>query len=174
MKDPEIENDKPGESGEFIPPEMPPYPVDYDSVLQTLAPYYRQERPLDFFFEMYVVYVLGELPPETVIALKDFSEKHPTFFADCGGDWLAYVVKHCKLSDTIEIAIWDLWIRNAATAKRVGWDFHPWHYAQDFAENYFIDDSRIDVWPGNALEGARKRIEEYKNRPSFHPRCAAS
>ncbi len=146
----------------FIPPQMPPFPVDYDGVMKALAPYYQRKCPLDFFFEMYVVSVIERLPQETISALADFSTKHPIAFSAHGGDWRQYVVTESHLSDTIEVAIWDLWIRNSANAKRDGWEYHPWHYAQNFAENYFADGSRVDVWEGSALEDAKKRIQEYK------------
>lgn len=146
----------------YIPPEMPPFPVDYDGVMRALVPYYQQKRPLEFFFEMYVVDVLNKLPKETLAALAEFSSKHPTFFAAHGGDWRQYVVKESHLSGTIEVAIWDLWIRNSATAQRDGWVPHPWFYAQLFSENYLAEDSRVDVWEGNALQEAKQRIEKYR------------
>ena len=145
-----------------MPPEMPPFPVGYDGLMQALAPYYQQARPLDFFFEMYVVDVLGKLPQRTHSALAVFSSKHPSFFAAHNGDWRQFVIKETQLSETIEVAIWDLWIRNSANAKRDGWEYHPWHYAQDFADNYFADGSRVDVWEGNALQEAKQRIEDYR------------
>nr|WP_319492956.1 hypothetical protein [uncultured Desulfobacter sp.] len=146
----------------FVPPEIPSYPFDYNGIIKAIAPYYSEERPLDFFFEMYVIDVLGELPEVTISALDEFSTKHPTFFAAHNGDWRQFVVKESRLSNTIDVAIWDLWIRNLASAKKNGWDYHPWHYAQNFADNYFADKSRVDVWEGNALQEAKLRIEKYR------------
>jgi len=148
----------------YQPPEMPPFPVDYEGVMRTIAPYYQQGRPLDFLFEMYVMDVLEELPEETKSALEDFSSKHPSLFEKHNGDWRKHVVKESHLSETIEVAIWDLWIRNSATAKRDGWYAHPWHYAQLFMENYFADGSQVDVWEGNSLAAAKQRIDEYKSK----------
>lgn len=144
---------------------MPSFPTDYDSLMETLAPYYHDERPLDYFFELYVCDVLNELPKKTLEALSNYSDEHPSFFSDCDGDWKKYVVNRCNLSDTIETAIWDLWIKNAAIAKRDGWNYHPWHFAQNFIENYLTEGSKVDVWEGATLEMAKKRISEYrKNR----------
>lgn len=147
----------------YIPPKMPPFPTNYDEVMKTLAPYYHDQRPLDYFFEMYVIDVLDKLPEATSRALDEFSTKHPTFFEKHNGDWRKYVVAESHLSDTIEVAIWDLWIRNSANARQAGWQYHPWHYAQNFADNYFADDTKVDVWEGNALEQAKQRIEAHRN-----------
>ena len=147
----------------YEPPVMPPFPKDYEEVVAVLAPYYHEERPLDFFFGMFVIDELEELPDESKSALSTFSDKHPDFFADTNGDWKKFVIEQCHLSDTIETAIWDLWIRNSVNAKENGWTYHPWHYAQNFADNYFADDSKIDVWEGDTLDAAKKRIEEHKN-----------
>ena len=114
-----------------------------------------------FFFEMYLVDVIDELSEDTLQALENFSAKHPTFFEVHGGDWRKHVVEEFRLSDTIEIAIWDLWITNSANAEPDGWKYHPWHYAQNFADNYFSEESGVDVWEGNALEEAKKRIDAY-------------
>ena len=64
---------KEGERTAYTPPDMPPYPADYDGVVRAFAPYYHEKRPLDFFFEMYVVDVLDELPQDTLSALAEFS-----------------------------------------------------------------------------------------------------
>ena len=143
---------------------MPPFPIDYDGVMATLAPYYKEQRPLDYFFELFIVDALDELPEATSRALNDFSAKHPTFFEKHNGDWRKHVVAESHLSDTIEIAIWDLWIRNSANAERDGWVYHPWHYAQNFADNYLANESRVDVWEGNALEEAKQRVEAHRNK----------
>ena len=147
---------------QYTPPEMPPFPTDYDGVIAALAPYYHEERPLDFFFEMYVVDVINQLPANTLTALADFSQKHPTFFEKHDGDWRRYVVEESRLSDTIEVAIWDLWIRNSQNATDSGWEYHPWHYAVNFSTNFFAEGSRVDVWEDNSLEEARKRIESHR------------
>ena len=146
----------------YSPPEMPPFPTNYDGLMKTLAPYYQEQRPLDFFFEMYIVDVIEELPDDTKTALTEFCFRHPKLFEKHAGDWRKYVKQEFHLSDTIDVAIWDLWIRNARNAQSDGWQYHPWHYVQNFAENYFADDSRVDVWEASALEDARRRIADHR------------
>jgi hypothetical protein len=147
---------------QYIPPKMPEYPKSYDDVMSTLAPYYQAEQPLDYFFELYIISVLEKLPNETEIALQEFNRKHPSFFASTNGDWRAYVKQQLHLSNTIEVAIWDLWISNFANAKNNGWEYHPWHFAQNFLDNYFAEGSKVDVWDGNSLELAKQRIVDFR------------
>lgn len=127
-----------------------------------LAPYYHAEQPLDFFFEMYLIDVLELLPEETVQALDRFSNTYADMFATHDGDWKKYVIAEMHLSDTIEVAIWDLWIKNSETLRQRGEEYHPWDYAQDFLENYLAEDSEVDVWEGDALQQARARIAAYR------------
>ena len=151
------------EQEKYVPPAMADYPASYEEVMLTLAPYYHAKRPLDYFFELYVLSVLGYLPEKSSVALIEFSEKHPSLFLSTSGDWRAYVVKELHLSEAIEIAIWDLWIRNSRNAKDNGWNYHPWHFAKNFLENYSAEGSRVDVWEAGALEAAKQRIEIYRN-----------
>jgi hypothetical protein len=147
---------------QYIPPIMPEYPTSYDDIITTLAPYYEAKRPLDYFFELYIISTLNKLPKETEVALKAYNDKHPSFFQSTNGDWKAYIKKQLHLSDTIEIAIWDLWVRNSVNAKNSGWNYQPWHYAENFIDNYFAEDSKVDIWDGNSLELAKQRILEFR------------
>ena len=147
---------------QYIPPIMPEYPESYSDVMKTLAPYYQEERPLDYFFELYVISTLNKLPKKSEVALKEFNDKHPSFFESTNGDWKSYVKKQLHLSNTIEVAIWDLWVRNSINAENNGWEYHPWHYAQNFLDNYTAEGSKVDIWEGNSLELAKQRILEYR------------
>lgn len=152
------------EKNTYTPPEMPAYPESYEDVMQTLAPYYRAQRPLDYFFELYVIDTLKKLPTKSLSALTEFSEKHPSFFESTQGDWRAFVVSAMDLSETIDIAIWDLWIRNSSGAINDGWDYHPWHFAQNFVDNYSHDNSQVDIWTEDSLREAKKRIRMFRER----------
>jgi len=147
----------------YKPPKMPPFPTDHEGVMKAMAPYYHQERPLDFFFELYIVDVLELLPDESLSALDEFSKVFPDFFKDYDGDWKKYVEGQLNLSKTIGIAIWDLWIRNSRIAQEQGSVYHPWHFAINFNDEYCANGSKVDVWQGNAIDLAKKRIKEYKS-----------
>lgn len=147
---------------QYTPPTMPEYPKSYEDVMRTLAPYYQAKQPLDYFFELYIINVLEKMPNETEVALQEFNQKHPSFFESTNGDWRTFIKKQLKLSNTIEVAIWDLWIRNSVNARKNGWDYHPWHFAQNFLDNYFVDGSKVDIWEGNSLDLAKQRIAKFR------------
>lgn len=140
-------------------PSVPVFPGSYDGLYAAIAPYHRDRRPFDIFFEFFIVDVLGLLPKSTQDALNEFVAKHPSVFASTNGDWRRGVRKMLNLSETIDIAILDLWYVNEKKALDQGWTYHPWHYAQNFHENYVAEGSRIDVWEGDALAQAKIRIQ---------------
>jgi len=129
-----------------------------------MAPYHEAQRPLDLFFEFFIVDVLGLLPKPTQDAIDELTAKHPIFFRQTNGEWRSGVRQALNLSETIDIAIQDLWYRHSQKALEDGWVYHPWHYAQNFIENYVAEGSRVDVWEGDALEQAKTRIHAARQR----------
>jgi hypothetical protein len=147
----------------YKPPEMPSYPTSSDDVVSLLVPYYREKRPMDLFFEFLILDVLGELPAKAGHAIDKFAADHAPMFAKTNGDWRAGVRNVLNLSSTIDVAILDLWYRNRAKASQDGWSYHPWHYSRNFLDNYFADGSQVDQWHGDALEQAKRRIQEHRS-----------
>ncbi len=144
-------------SNSFVPPTMPPFPRAKSEVVSTLAPFYQSGNAIDLFFEFFIVDVLGELPKETLQAMNDFSSEL-VLQSEIKGDWRQWVRAKCNLSSTIETAILDLWFRNGDNARNAGWSLHPWYFAKLFSQNYFAEDSPVDVWIGDALEAAKARV----------------
>ena len=110
-----------------------------------------KENPSDFFFDHFVMDVIGALP-------AGMSENLDSFLETTDGGWRRRTKEIVNLSDTIEIAILDLWYRNSAILRARGERYDPYHFAVNFVDNYFADDSQIDQWPGNALAAAKERI----------------
>jgi hypothetical protein len=69
----------------YKPPKMPAFPTSLEELYRTIAPYYRDQRPLDLFFEFFIVDVLGLLPSATQNAIDELTSKHPTLF--CVNQW---------------------------------------------------------------------------------------
>jgi hypothetical protein len=104
-----------------------------------------------FFVEQLVVDTVQGLP-----------EEHQQFIAqtiqtDLNG-WRRKVKEISTLSDTFEVAVLDLWYRNSKIAADRGDSLDAHDFAQLFVDNYFVDDSQIDVWGSGALEAARARV----------------
>jgi hypothetical protein len=110
-----------------------------------------KSNPSDLFFDHLVLDVIGHLPTEMLGRLDAALETS-------AGGWRHKTKEIVNLSDTIEIAILDLWYRNSAILATRGETYEPYQFAVDFVDNYFADDSQIDQWHGNALAAAKERI----------------
>jgi hypothetical protein len=127
--------------------------------MRAVVPYARENRHIEIFFELYVVDVLGALPSTTSQAISDFGVRFPAAFGAVP-DWRVGLKQVLNLSETIGIAILDLWYINRKKAVADGWIYHPWLYGMHFVSKYFEDGSKVDVWEGDALELAKGRIAD--------------
>jgi len=75
-------------------------------------------------------------------------------------DW-RYVIKSAlNLSDTIEIAIMDLWLKNSERAYTEEISLNSSTFANMFIENFYAENSRIDIWNNESdLIRAKDRIK---------------
>jgi hypothetical protein len=110
-----------------------------------------KDNPVYYFVERLVIDTIEGLPPE----LQD--EIAQTIRTDMKG-WRGKVKELATLSDTFEVAVLDLWYRNSKIAADRGEMLLASDFAELFVDNYFLDDSQIDVWAPGALEAAGARI----------------
>ncbi len=141
-----------------------PFPTSLDDVYSALDPYLRDEKPMDFFFEFLIMEVIGALPRETVKALDEFAGENAEAFET--GDWRSEVRVGFGLSDTIDVAILDLWYQNDGVARQLVDRYYPWRFARDFSAEYFSNDGEIDEWPEGELEAAKARIAAHTGTPT--------
>lgn len=141
-----------------------PFPTSLDAVHSALAPYLRDEKPMDFFFEFLIMEVIGALPRETAKALDEFTRENVEAFET--GDWRSEVRVGFGLSDTIDIAILDLWYQNDGVRRQQVDRYYPWRFARDFSAEYFSNDGEIDEWPEGELEAAKARIAAHAGAPT--------
>jgi len=139
-------------------PLEPSLPLSLDALYATMAPYHREKRWMDLFFEFLVLDVIGQLPAATQKSIDALIAKHPVFFAATHGDWRTGTRQALQLSETIDIAVLDLWFVKSAEADAEGWLYHPWNFARDFHQQFVADGSRVDVWEGDSFELAKARI----------------
>lgn len=143
----------------YQPPEVPAYPETLMDLKRAIVPYAREERHIALFFELYIVDVLGVIPRATFQAVSEFAAQFPSAFGN-STDWRSGLKQVLNLSQTIDIAILDLWYINRKKAVADGWTYHPWLYAMHFVSKYFEVGSKIDVWENDALELAKRRIAD--------------
>jgi hypothetical protein len=124
-------------------------------------PRYRQD-PIYFFFESYILDVIGHLPRERSEGVQSMPLHQ--IFKTKSTEWRSVLRETLHLSQTVDVAILDLWYRNQDIAKAQGVEFTPEQFAMDFADEYMKDESQVDVWPPGALEAAKQRIGARRDR----------
>jgi hypothetical protein len=112
------------------------------------------------FFEAYILDVIGELSDTRRNAVQAIDLQRA--LTTTATEWRAVVRESLHLSDTIDIAILDLWYVNKRRLAQQGSACDPAEYAQRFADQYLAENSQIDVWPEGALEAAKKRIAQHR------------
>jgi hypothetical protein len=85
----------------------------------------------------------------------------PRRFKTRATEWRGAVAEMLQLSDTIRIAILDLWYRNQGIGRQQGIEYDPVQFSMDFVDHYYEDGSRVDVWEGDALREAKERIARH-------------
>jgi hypothetical protein len=118
------------------------------------------KQPINLLFEAFVLDAIGQLPDAKRQSLQAMNLQN--VFNTQASEWRDVLRETLHLSNTIDVAILDLWYRNRDALRKQGQEYDPVAFSQDFADNYFADDSKVDVWPDGALDAAKKRIAEYR------------
>jgi len=119
------------------------------------------KNPIAFFFESYILDVIGHLPPERSEKIQSMNLQK--VFQTGAREWREVVRETLHLSNTIDIAILDLWYTNQDLAAQRRVEYTPLAFAQDFSDEYEKDGSKVDVWPPGALASAQARIAARKS-----------
>ena len=122
------------------------------------------KQPINLLFEAFVLDVIGHLLDAKRQTLQAMNLQK--VFNTQASEWRAVLRETLHLSDTIEIAIPDLWYRNREVSRKQGEEYEPVTFSQDFADNYLAAESKVDVWPEGCLDAAKKRIAEYRAKES--------
>jgi len=117
---------------------------------------------MDWLFTSYVLNVIGALPPDAEAKLESVAPSLEEAFKTGASDWRSMVRETLHLSETIEVAIKDLWYTNQSNFAAAGQNCAPEEFAQLFLKNFLKDGSKIDVWPPGALEEAKARIKAHE------------
>ncbi len=128
--------------------------------VEDLANRYKHS-PIDLFFEAFILDVIGVLPSDRESKLEKIN-LHIALKTQATG-WRGAVRESLHLSDTIDVAILDLWYRNREIGEKADVVYEPEQFARDFADKYFAEGSLVDLWPGDSLQQAKWRIAKYQS-----------
>ena len=118
-----------------------------------------QTNPINLFFEDLILDIVERLPADRSSKI-DAMNLHKVFSTKSNA-WRDVIRETLHLSGTFDYAVWDLWVRNRGQyPKNADGDRS---FAQNFADMYMADDSKIDVWPEGALEAAKSRINKFRD-----------
>jgi hypothetical protein len=120
------------------------------------------KNPMAFFLESYVLDVIGHLPPDRSEAIQSMNLQK--VFKTEAREWRAVIRETLQLSNTVNVAILDLWYTNQDIAAQRKVEYTPLAFAQDFTDEYQKDGSKVDVWPAGALAAAQARISARKSK----------
>jgi len=115
------------------------------------------EYPMKILFDNFVLAIINKLPEDKEKKLNSLDLAK--VFKTESKDWKLIVKQALHLSDTIEIAILDLWYTNQELAAERKIEYHHDQFAMDFVDNFLKEDSKIDTWPGDSLIRAKERIK---------------
>lgn len=114
---------------------------------------------INVFFKAFILDTLKEPPTEKSELIRNMNLDN--VFSTDFNDWKKTIKKVLNLSDTIEIAIKDLWLRNSESAKNDGTELNADQFADLFIENYYVENSKVDIWENKSdFNNAKKRIAE--------------
>lgn len=116
-----------------------------------------KETPIKLFFENYVLHVLRLLPEDVSEQIQKLNLKE--MMGTKSSNWYDAVPEILKLSKTMEVAIWDVWIANKDKYIAAQKDFRQ--FALDFTDRYMSPNSPIDVWTEESYKAAAQRVNTY-------------
>jgi hypothetical protein len=116
-----------------------------------------KENPIYIFFENYILYILNFLPEEKYTDIQEMDLQKT--FKTKATEWPEVIEETLDLSKTIEVAIWDLWIKNNAHYENSNDGYVA--FSQDFTDHYMKEDTKVDVWTEKTLDQAVNRVETY-------------
>lgn len=127
----------------------------------------KTDMNINVFFKAFIMDTLNELPTEKLNLIRNMNLDN--VFSTDFNDWKKTIKKVLNLSETIEIAIKDLWLRNSEIAKKERTELSADQFADFLIENYYVENSKVDIWESNSdLNNAKKRraesnLVEWKN-----------
>lgn len=116
-----------------------------------------EETPINILFGNFILSTIDKLPKEKYEQLNAMNLAK--VFHTEPKDWKLVLKQVLHLSDTIEIAILDLWYENQERALQQKITYLPNQFVVDFINRFLSADSQIDIWNDDSLNRAKERIK---------------
>ncbi|MDH5257075.1 MAG: hypothetical protein OEX07_03675 [Gammaproteobacteria bacterium] len=117
-----------------------------------------KDTPVYLFFEKYILNVIGCLPEDKQDILQNINLQE--IFNSQSSNWRNVVREVLHLSSTIDLAIMYQWHLYLDNAQSHGLELDPIAFSQLFVDEYFSDNSSIDVWTEETLMDAKQFVQE--------------
>lgn len=121
-----------------------------------------KDKPVLLLFEIFVLDATGRLSTEKRKGIQELNIKK--IFNTKAEHWKPALREVLQLSNTIEVAIQNSWVSRLSENGDSDENLDADVFAKEFADRYFAQDSQVDVWAEGALEQAKERIAEYKEK----------
>lgn len=121
-----------------------------------------KEKPVLLLFEIFVLDVIGRLPPEKRQGIQELNVQK--VFNTKSGHWKSALREVLQLSTTIETAILDSWYTKLDENGGTDENIDPEAFSKEFSDRYFEEGSQADEWAEGVLEKVKERIAEYKKK----------
>jgi len=115
------------------------------------------EAPIKLFFENYVLHVLRLLPEDVSEQIQALDLKN--VLGTKSSEWFHAVPEALSLSQTMEVAIWDMWIKTKESYICAQQDFSQ--FAIDFTDSYLMENTKIDKWTNDSYKAAAHRVNAF-------------
>lgn len=112
-------------------------------------------KSIDMLFKKYILHELGELSAEDYQRLNEFQLF--SVYNRSPENWDVTLFNILNFSETLTIAIWSSWINYQRYQ-----DNSVEEFADLFIQDYFADDSSVDIWKDGELEDAKQLVREYR------------
>ena len=117
-----------------------------------------KDTPVYLFFEKYILNVIGCLAADKQDILKNINLQE--IFNTRSTNWQDVVCEVLHLSSTIDIAIMYQWHLYLEKMQDTAEEVDAVKFSKQFVDDYFSEDSDIDIWTDESLMQAKKYIQE--------------
>jgi len=119
-----------------------------------------KDTPVYIFFENYILDCIGKLPEEKNQLLHELDLQG--VFATQSTNWKDVVRDVLKLSSTIDLAILNAWYLSVENSAKNQSALDPAQFSKDFVDEYFSENSIIDIWDEKSLLEAKSLVQKHQ------------